>query len=517
MAKTKVTKSHAKPPVVIARSVFNDVAIYINSHKLEIVILFSILLLALFLRVYRISEFLTFLGDEGRDVRIVRDLITKGNLVFIGPQTSIGGMYLGPLYYYLIAPSLALSLLSPVGPAVFNALLGVATVGLIWFVAKKWFGTTAAQVAAFLYAISPVAIIYSRSSWNPNPMPFFALLCVYGIYEVWQNKKLNWLPWVSVSFAFALQMHYLGLLLIPVIGFFWLLTFFSIKKDQKVKNVFIKKSIYAILIFLIMMSPLLLFDLKHQGMNFNAFKAFFTDRQTTVNLNPARSDRFLPVMLTTVTDLVLARQKVFALYGLIILTILSIFGYRKSPQKSPWQALFIWLGFAILGLGVYKQHVYIHYLGFIYPAVYLLLGGIVANLYKNNLLSKILATLLLIYLGYQNLYHNPVREAPNRQLQRTEAAVDLIIKYSGDKPFNFGLIAKQNYDESYRYFLENKKAKMVRGEEGITDQLFVICEDEDKCQPEGNPAYQIAIFGPSSVVDSWQIDYLKIYRLIKKQ
>ena len=43
--------------------------------------------------------------------------------------------------------------------------------------------------------------------------------------------------------------------------------------------------------------------------------------------------------------------------------------------------------------------------------------------------------------------------------------------------------------------------------------ITTICEDGDKCQPEGNPAYEIALFGPSHVVKSWNIDYLKLYKL----
>ncbi len=57
----------------------------------ETVALVVILLIALGLRLYRIDGYLTFLGDEGRDVRIVRDLLA-GNLVFIGPMTSIGNV-----------------------------------------------------------------------------------------------------------------------------------------------------------------------------------------------------------------------------------------------------------------------------------------------------------------------------------------------------------------------------------------------------------------------------------------
>jgi 4-amino-4-deoxy-L-arabinose transferase-like glycosyltransferase len=494
--------------------IFQDLKIFIQKNKLESFLVIAVILLALFLRVYRLNEFMTFLGDEGRDVRIVRDLVTKGNLVFIGPQTSIGNMYLGPLYYYMMAPAMLLSGLNPAAPAATVAILGTITVWLTWFVARKWFGKSAAFIAALLFAVSPVAIIYSRSSWNPNPMPFFALLCMWGIYEVWHSKKYSWLPIVGVSFAFALQMHYLGLILIPVLGLFWLFSLLQVKKDKSKKSIFIKQTLLAVGLFLLLMSPLLLFDIKHQWMNFNAFKTFFTDRQTTVNLNPVRSDRFIPIILMTIADMVLARQELYAPIAGVIILLLSVLVYFRSKWQAPLKLLFVWLGLAILGLSVYKQHVYIHYLGFIYPAIYLLLGALLGFLLEQKIVLKISAIALVIFLFVYSLVYSPVLENPNRQLQRTEAAVDLIIKESNGEPFNFGLIAKQNYDESYRYFLENKKTNLVRGEVKVVDQLFVICEDGDKCQPEGNPAWQIAVFGPSHVVGSWQIDYLKIYRLV---
>ncbi|KKT40298.1 hypothetical protein A3K29_02800 [Candidatus Collierbacteria bacterium RIFOXYB2_FULL_46_14] len=489
---------------------------FIKKNKLESLFILLITLLSLYLRLYRIGEFMTFLGDEGRDVRIVRDLITKGNLVFIGPRTSIGNMYLGPLYYYMMAPALFLSRLNPVGPAVLNAIIGAFTVFITYFIGRKLFNRWSGLLAALLYAVSPVAIIYSRSSWNPNPMPLFALLCVWGIYEVWQNKQYFWLPLVGIFFAFALQMHYLGLLLGPVLGLFWFLTLISVNKSKShsEKKTFLSFTLFAFLSFFILMSPLLLFDLKHQGMNFNAFKMFFTDRQTTVNLNPARSDRFLPVILMTVSDLVLSRQTMWAPLASVLTLVLSVWLYLKSKWLSPLKTVFVWLGFAILGLSIYKQHVYIHYLGFIYPAVYLLIGAILGFLLNQKTIFRLIASVLIIFLFTNSLIFSPVKENPNRQLQRTEQAVDLIVKEANGQPFNFGLIAKQNYDESYRYFLENKNTGLVRGEDEIVDQLFVICEDGDSCQPEGHPDWQIAIFGPSHVVGQWQIDYLKIYRLI---
>ncbi len=155
---------------------------WIRNNRQETIALVLILLVGAFLRLYKIDQYMTFLGDEGRDVIIVRRLLVDGDLILIGPGTSIGNMYLGPLYYYMMAPALLLANFSPVGPAVQIALLGTATIFFVWYLARDWFGQLAALVASALYAIAPTIIVHSRFSWNPNIMPFFALLVIYSIW-----------------------------------------------------------------------------------------------------------------------------------------------------------------------------------------------------------------------------------------------------------------------------------------------------------------------------------------------
>lgn len=490
----------------------SKIKIFGKSISLEFILISLIAIVALGMRLWRIGEYLTFLGDEGRDVRIVRDLL-RGDLVFIGPMTSIGNMYLGPLYYYMMAPFLFLFNFNPVGPAVMIALLSTITIIFTWWVGRVWFSPKAGLIAALLFAISPVAIIYGRASWNPNPMPFFALLCFWGIWQVYKNKKYWWIQIVGVSLAAALQMHYLGLLLVPALGVFWLLEMKNVWKEKNLKIALVKNSLLAVLWFLILMSPLALFDLKHDGMNFKAFQAFFTDRQTTVNVNPLNSNRFLPLITKVSNDLVLGQTMSGGLIVGGIAILLALWKISKDKKNINFWILLSWVGFGILGLSLYKQHVYAHYFGFIFPAFYLLVGCLLVFISEKSMPFRVLAASGLAFLVAVNFINSPLKQQPNRQLQRTEQIVDLIIKESGDKPFNFGLIAKQNYDESYRYFLENKKALMVRGEDKVVDQLFVVCEDGDKCQPEGNPAYQIAIFGPSHVVEKWEVDYIKVYKM----
>jgi len=94
-------------------------------------LLLSILVFAAFLRLYRIQDYMTFLGDEGRDVLVVYNIL-HGKLTLLGPTASVGGFFLGPIYYYFMAPFLLIFNYNPVGPAVMVALFGIATVWLVY-------------------------------------------------------------------------------------------------------------------------------------------------------------------------------------------------------------------------------------------------------------------------------------------------------------------------------------------------------------------------------------------------
>src|SRR5947209_19931183 len=98
----------------------------IFKNKLNLLFIL-ILLLAAFLRLYRIQDYMTFLGDEGRDVLVAYNIL-HGHFTLLGPTASVGGFYFGPIYYYFMAPALFLANYNPVGPAIMVALFGIATV-----------------------------------------------------------------------------------------------------------------------------------------------------------------------------------------------------------------------------------------------------------------------------------------------------------------------------------------------------------------------------------------------------
>jgi len=494
-----------------------------------LIILILILLLAAFLRFWRLPEYMTFLGDEGRDALAVKRMIVDHKFRLIGPVTSVGNMYLGPLYYYLMLPAMMISRLSPVGPAVMVALLSVLTTALIYFYGREWVGGKAALMAAFLYAISPVVINYSRSSWNPNIMPFFALVSVYGIWRVWQKKQFWWLTILGVSLSFVVQSHWLGLLLLPTIGLFWLMTFIEVLRTRENRKKFWLQNLFGFGFFLLLtVAPLVWFDLRHGFLNTQAFSKFFTGQEGVVNLEIASVISNLWILTKNVFTRLVAGKDIFwgNWLALIVVILVALKIIRESLLAS-WHRfitrnpglflILIWFLVGFLFLGTYQQPLYDHYFGFLSPVPFLLVGWILAMIWHGRLFGRILTLFLLAGLLLLAVKELPLRYPPSYQLPKTQAIANFILDKAENKPFNLALVAERNYDDAYAFFMEKQGKPPIRIEpekagETIADQLFVICE-QLPCQPVYHPKAEIAMFGWSKVDEKWEIEGIEVYKL----
>ncbi len=495
---------------------------WVIKNRVEFGIILSILVVSAFMRLYNIDQYMTFLGDEGRDALIVQRFITTGDIPLIGPPTSVGGMYLGPLYYYMMAVPMTLFFLNPLAAAVQVALIGVASVGLIYYLARSWFGKVAAISASVLYAFSPVTIIYSRSSWNPNPAPFFALILIISLYWTHRSKNYRWLILTGAATAFAVQMHYLALILVPIAGLLWLWELIQFKKTKLGKH-FVSGSVLGIVAFLLLMSPLFIFDLKHDFMNYKALSMFFTDRQTTVNLNIFNTlNRFPLIYVDNLVGRYITLDNPIIKWTIALVIFEPLFvnfylwKFKKQPVNWGIFALYTWLIIGISGLVLYKQTIYDHYLGFINPAPFLIIGAITttASLFKSSAkkIFMIVFGIFVVALLIGEIMRSPLSATPNNQLKRTQEIAQFVIEKSGDKPFNFALIAEHNYDAAYQFYLGyygHKPSQLPKKE----DQLLVVCEDK-MCAPVGHPKHEISAFGWTKIENQQKYNGVEIFKLV---
>ena len=409
----------------------------------QLIVLSSVILVAIFFRFWQIRDYVVFLGDEGRDMIVMRNIFINKNLPFLGPTASVGGFYLGPIYYWMAAPFLYLWQFDPVGPSYFVAIVGVATVFLLYKFLKEAVGFWPAILASFLYAIAPLIVRYSRSSWNPNPLPFFALFMIYLIYKGIKEKKTIYFLGVGASFGIAIQLHYLASILI-VIATLIVVFNSNFKKIPKI-------ALVSTAGFLITFCPFLFFEIRHQFPNFNTIWEFVT-RGTTTGF---KSTNFILLISslgnTFLEEISYTKATVATKMFFWVLTIGAIFGLylnRGSKEKKLICSIgLIWFIAGILGLRFYTGQIFDYYFGFMFPAPFLLVGLALYTLWKNIILRTIsvivIGAVVMIFLD--NAFY---KNEPNRIIDQTKEIAEFTLKKTEGKPYNFALISDSNSDHA---------------------------------------------------------------------
>lgn len=434
-----------------------------------------------FFRLWHIGANLQFLGDQGRDALVMLRLLIQGDLPFIGPITSVGGFFLGPLYYYLMAPFLWLAHFNPVGPAIATAVLGILTIPALYFTAAKIFDKRSALLAAGLYALAYIPISETRSAWNPNPMPLAALGIIYGFYS--KNLLL-----AAVSLGAALQLHYMIVFLGP-----WLLWQVIVSRRNK------KELVKCLLVLLIMALPLLLFEIKNNWLNTRGLMEFLTKHQyNSFNLwqvikdTVGRSEQVIGMVLGFGRSFSPLRAWLTRVWLLGLLVF-----FRR------WKYLAVYVLSSIITLAVYKENVYPHYLGFLFPAVFMLTGAILAKLPR--LVSWAAVILFLLYnLGPAfNLLNQP------GNLKNVEATAEFIrgdISDNQYKNVNLALIdGTRDYPAmSFRYFLTLKQASLLAVDQYPQTQVLYVISPYAQTDLLEQPMWEIQSLLPAQVIQTWE-------------
>ncbi|GIW61433.1 MAG: hypothetical protein KatS3mg089_0285 [Patescibacteria group bacterium] len=504
--------------------------------KRENIFLLLILTLASFLRLFRLSDYMTFLGDEGRDVLIVKHIL-EGDFTLLGPRSSAADFYYGPIYYYLITPFLWIFRFDPVGPAVFIALVGIATVYLVYHVGREWFGVRGGLVASALYAVSPLVLTYSRSSWNPNPLPFVTLLAFFLLYKGVRKDKWWRFFLVGLLLGIGLQLQYLALFVGVIIFIYTLVGTLFFQHTRKLYFL-IKRYFWEGSGFLVGFSPFLAFEILHgfpnsrtifnyifgkYSQNISDYKPFgYQVGYAFLKLFGRLLTRFPNIDFAAIQDDFLLQIWFLAT---ITLGILLYFFVIKIKDKDVKILLSIWGILGVVLFGFYHKEIYDYYLGFLFPLPFLLLGNLASISFNTkSLFIKGSVGFLCIVLFLANLAGMPFTKEPNKQKEQVKKIVEFVISKTDNKPFNFALITPGNSDHAYRYYFEILGRKPVEIEnmikdpqrKTVTDQLIVVCEDVS-CSPLGHPLFEVAGFGRAEIAGEWDVSVVKVFKLVHYQ
>jgi len=521
--------------------------------KPQNILLIVILLFAAFLRVYKIDGYMTFLGDEGRDVLIVYEIL-HGHFTLLGPTASVGGFFLGPIYYYFMAPFLFLFNYNPVGPAVMVALFGVLTVWFVFKIGKEFFNETTGFIAAFFYSISPLIIAYSRSSWNPNVMPFFTILTLYILYKATYKNSIKLFILCGLLLGILMQLHYLAMFVAVIIALYVAVTGIlpvqGVSLFQKISGI-MKKYVLIFLGFLIGFSPFLAFEVRHGFQNIkNIFQFIFHSPEVTGRGNyfGTVSNVFFRLFGRLITDFpppeqvsLQAHLNIAVWYWLTMSLGIASVGYflwQYSQFKVPsfakasagrqsskfkvleYTLLLLWFCIGVLLFGFYKKQIYDYYFGFLFPLPFLFIGNFLAFLFHKKIYLKIISFIIFLAITYINIQAIPFRSEPNRQLEQVRTIAKFVLNKTENKPYNFALITGGNSDHAYRYFFTiwgHQPVPILNHDidpqrKSVTNQLLIVCE-KVPCYPLGYSLWEVAGFGRAEIIGKWNVSVVEVYKL----
>lgn len=509
---------------------------------------------AAFLRFYRIPEFLTFLSDQGRDAIILKRIVTFEKFVFVGPTTSIGNVFTGPFFYYLVAPFMLLSGLDPAGPAYGIALINTACLVLCFLFVLRNFGKATAFYFLVFAGYCVNQIMQSRFSWNPNPVSvfsFLALICwYYAIGETHRHRitqqsaptagsilhfiqESKWHLLTGIIVGLCLQLHYVTILLIMPIGIHFLLTIFGVQSAGRVnqRKDFLQPLYQMTLGFvggMVTFTPLILFDIKNKFINLHTLL-----RATSTGEIQAKNflyyDRFTDTLRTlwfhSFGIKLNAEWSLFAVFCLIALSVWVAQRYlQKAERVFVYGCLVLVVSFAPL-FALIETGRHVHYYNHLYLALYFLVALILSSVLRFRSVKIVWCMVLGIYV-YQQVYLlpqiiEPVRK--NTQMSEAHSVASYIQSQTSTSAYQVVGLPFYETEGHYRYYLEYLGVRPMPADTlGDPAELFVICHELAKkdCDIPGNAQWQLADFQNRHpkwrIVSVREIAGVRVYKIIQQ-
>jgi len=421
----------------------------ISRNKLIYLVLFSVLCFSAFLRLYKLNKLLGFWYDQGRDALVIWDLLHYNKFFLIGPVTGIEGIFLGPFYYYLIAPFYWIGKGSPVFVAAVLAWLSVGAIFLVYWLGKAIYGRKIGLISAFIYGLSYEVILFSRWLANPNPLPFFSLLVIVFIW-LSLEKNENFFIFTGLLIGLCLQLE-------AAAAAFFLPAVLAVIVWQKKKLCKLNILLPTFFLFFCTLAPQIIFNFRHQGILVSAFKKFLITEKSFglsfFQVGRERLNLYFNVFL----------GKLFPQYRLLgILTAIVFFFSAAVKKKKVFgvggKLLMIWILSPLLGFLFYQgNHGYVwdYYFSGVIPFFIILLSASL-TLICHRVLGKIFLVAFLVLYSFVNmrLVGRYYQKGIGITLEAETKALDWIYQDAQGKKFNVDIYVPPNIYFSYSYLFK---------------------------------------------------------------
>lgn len=395
-------------------------------NRLLLILLLSILLLGVFMRLYQASERFEFSHDGDLYSWIVKDMVVDKHPRLIGQITSTEGIYIGGLFYYLLIPFYILNGMDPSMVYWMGVVVGVATIISFYFVFNRLFGTVAGLIAAYLQSV-----MISRVVWDRWIVPTVTshLWEIWFLYVVVMIARGSWgvLPLLGVLIALIWHINFS---LMPTLLALPVAAVVSRKRPT------LKQIVWGFVTFFVVMIPMLVFEAKHNFVQFSHFVTQFgLDQGGGSGID--KFNHVLQQVSGNVTQMFFYPERLDYGIGKIVMVagvLLGVFAsWRKVLRWGELVALTVWVVGMIVYFSVSSKittEYYFTNIDLVYFAFFTL--ALVA-IFKLNRVLSFLVIGLLLFVGAYGIYVLVVLQKDTRSEFRDKKAIVEFIKQDATK------------------------------------------------------------------------------------
>ncbi len=361
---------------------------FFKNNRMDILISIIIFISLIVTRFIRLGDTAFFVNDQGRDIKVLYNMLVNGKMTLIGPATSFSGqfgnIYFGSYYYYFLLPFYLISQSAYFMTGVFPALF---VLGFIMFFLVKEFNFGQKFIIGLLLVFSWFSLYYTRFLWNLN-LAFLLSFILFSAFLVFKKRIVKY-ELLSLIFGLisgmVFQVHY---------GMMFLYMSFAVFFFNHRKNLLFYFSGIILSFF-----PFFLFDVRHQyviSKNIISYvSSFFKFNGTGASINSLISI-FAKMFDYYLFPLVSVNYWVKVISVLSIYLSVIIFHLRKKREMNTFIAMSFIIFF--LSFFVFKRD-FDYYLACFMIWFYIGLGLALYDLAKKTLGRYLVTGLLMLFIG----------------------------------------------------------------------------------------------------------------------
>ncbi|MCL5409661.1 MAG: hypothetical protein M1607_02255 [Patescibacteria group bacterium] len=176
-------------------------------HQYRFYFLLAIILsLGVFFRTYDLIGRMGFDHDADLFSWIVKDIVVNHHFRLIGQLTSADGIFIGPLFYYLLIPFFFLAKMDPIGAVIPITVIGILTVCSYYWVFARLFTRSTGLIAALLEGNLIDFVYFDRRVVPSTPTNLWVIWYFYTVINI-ARGNFSVLPLLGVLIGLIWHIH----------------------------------------------------------------------------------------------------------------------------------------------------------------------------------------------------------------------------------------------------------------------------------------------------------------------